>query len=287
MNRVASDGVSDRPMMDELAVTAAPELTQPGESRSNGLAERTIQSVKGLIRCHKAFFESRVKRKLPINQPIMRWLIEHVVLLLNKYQVGTDGRTAYGRLHGKEVRERICEFGEKVLYDVPKQNRAPMALRWRNGVLLGRAMNADQNYIGLADGSATQARSMVLLIPNVRWDIDRVERIVGTPTELSTLSLDAVKEAMQPHDHVKPDDENDDGDAVLEETEGRRRLKISQKDLEKHGYSPGCPKCRLALGGNKARARVVPKPVQMDPTMSARLWRGHRENNDSTWAGTL
>ena len=100
-----------------------------------------------------------------MSHPVMRWLIEHVVLLLNKYQVGTDGRTAYGRLHGKEVRERICEFGEKILYFVPKQNRAPMALRWRYGVFLGRAMNADQNYIGLADGSVTQARAMVRLIP--------------------------------------------------------------------------------------------------------------------------
>ena len=117
-------------------------------------------------------------------------------------------------------------------------------------------MNADQNYIGLADGSVTQARAMVRLIPNVRWDIDRVERIAGTPTELFTLSLDAVEEAMEPHDHIKPADENNDGDAVLEEAEGRRRLKISQKDLEKLGYSPGCPKCRLALGGNKARARI-------------------------------
>ena len=237
-------------------MTAAPEHSQPGESQSSGLAERTIQSVKDLIRCHKATFESRIKRKLPMSHPIMRWLIEHVVLLLNKYQVGTDGRTAYGRLHGKEVRERICQFGEKILYFVPKQNRAPITLRWRYGVFLGRAMNADQNDIGLADGSVTQARAMVRLIPGVRWDVARVERIAGTPTALSTQALDTVEEALEPHDHVRPEDEKEGDDAVLEEVEGRRRLKIMRKDLEKHGYSPGCPKCRLTLAGDKDRARV-------------------------------
>ena len=50
---------------------------------------------------------------IPIEHPIVDWLVEYSSYLLNKYQVGKDGKTAYGRLHGLETRERLCQFGEK------------------------------------------------------------------------------------------------------------------------------------------------------------------------------
>ena len=56
-------------MFDELAVVAAPELRQPVESQSNGFAETTFHSVKHVILCHNASFDSQVKRKLPMNHP--------------------------------------------------------------------------------------------------------------------------------------------------------------------------------------------------------------------------
>ena len=67
------------------------------------------------IRTLKMSLESRVKGRLPNDHPAMAWLVEHAAYVLNRCQLGTDGRTAYGRLHGKESTARLCEFGERIL----------------------------------------------------------------------------------------------------------------------------------------------------------------------------
>ena len=71
-------------------------------------------------------------------------------------------------MHGKEVSEYIAEFGERVLYYVPKKQRSKLDVRWRYGTFLGRATNSDQNYIGLNDGTVTCARAMVRLVHSIR-----------------------------------------------------------------------------------------------------------------------
>ena len=60
------------------------------------------------------------------------------------------------RLHGKGTHlDRICEFGEKVHWYVPKKRRTKLEAKWRNGISLSRSWNSDQNVIGLADGTVT------------------------------------------------------------------------------------------------------------------------------------
>ena len=91
---------------------AVPELTHPGESQSNGLAERAVQSIEGSISTHLAALQAHIKIPIPANHPLLAWIIHHSSYLLNKYQLGADGHTAWGRLHGTETREHVCEFGE-------------------------------------------------------------------------------------------------------------------------------------------------------------------------------
>ena len=85
--------------------TAAPELTHPGESQSNGLAERAVGVWEDQFRTLKHALELRLKHRLPASHPITSWLVEHTAWILNKYHLDSDGRTAYGRLHGREGRE--------------------------------------------------------------------------------------------------------------------------------------------------------------------------------------
>ena len=150
-------------------LVATPERSMPGESPSNGIAERAVQQLEDQIRTMKLAPEARLKVRIPMDHPIMAWMVEHASHLLTKYHVGPDGRTGFGRLHGKEVSERICEFGERVLYYVPKKLRSKMDARWKYGVFVGRAMHSDINYIALTDGSVTQARAMARLASCARW----------------------------------------------------------------------------------------------------------------------
>ena len=113
--------------------TATPELSHPGESQSNGKAERAVGEYVGQLRTLKVALESRIKCRLSCSHPVMQWLIEHTSNVLNKYALGSDGHTPWGRLHGQEGRERICEFGECIMWYVPKKMRSKLDQRWRYG----------------------------------------------------------------------------------------------------------------------------------------------------------
>ena len=86
---------------------AVPEHSHPGESQSNGLAERAIREVVDHIRVLKLALETHLNVRIPSNHPVMAWLVEHAAYLLNRCQLGTDGRTPWGRLHGKEASEKM------------------------------------------------------------------------------------------------------------------------------------------------------------------------------------
>ena len=79
----------------------------------------------------------------------MKWPMEHVGSVMNRYVVGNDGLTAYQRLHGRRANSKAVEFGEKVFDDVPKKLRSKMQLRWRIGIYLGVAGHPGQHILVL------------------------------------------------------------------------------------------------------------------------------------------
>ena len=50
--------------------TAAPELTHPGESQSNGLAERTVGMFEEQFCTLESALEHRLQRRVPTSHPI-------------------------------------------------------------------------------------------------------------------------------------------------------------------------------------------------------------------------
>ena len=52
----------------------APEKTHPGESQSNGKAERGVRIVEEQVRTLKAALEARISTKIPSTHPIIEWL---------------------------------------------------------------------------------------------------------------------------------------------------------------------------------------------------------------------
>ena len=84
----------------------APELTHPGESQSNGLAERAVESVADHTRTLLLALEMHLKVHIPSEHPVTAWAVEHAACLLNKDLLGSDGHAAFGRLHGRETTEK-------------------------------------------------------------------------------------------------------------------------------------------------------------------------------------
>ena len=60
--------------------------------------------------------EARWDVKIPTKHPILCYLVEYAAFLLNRFEVGRDGRTAFERLRGRPCRIPVACFGEKVFY---------------------------------------------------------------------------------------------------------------------------------------------------------------------------
>ena len=111
------------------------ESSPVGSSQSNGFIERAIQDEEGHIRTIKLDLESRIKGKIPSSHDIMPWLIEYAAVLINRGQVGADGKTAYERLKGKKASLPGLQFGERVLWKpnvVPKDRKNKMDSNWQD-----------------------------------------------------------------------------------------------------------------------------------------------------------
>ena len=54
-------------------------------------------------------------QRVPSKHLLVAWLVEHVADIIAKYLRGSDGRTAYERLVGKQIYNEGLEFGERVL----------------------------------------------------------------------------------------------------------------------------------------------------------------------------
>ena len=83
-----------------LVARSIHESSHVGSSQSNGFIERAIQDEEGQVRTIKLDFESHIGERIPSDHDLIPWLIEYVAVLLNRGQVGADGKTPYERLKG-------------------------------------------------------------------------------------------------------------------------------------------------------------------------------------------
>ena len=123
------------------------EVSPVGSSASNGVAERGVQTVEGQIRVLKDAFKTRVGAQIPSNHNILAWLVEFAGTVVNRYEVGRDGKTPIERLRGKQSRLIGLEFGEKVNFrrTAVGVRMAKLDSLWSDGVFLGVSLRQWRN----------------------------------------------------------------------------------------------------------------------------------------------
>ena len=67
------------------------ENSPVGSSKSNGMIERAVRDVQGMIRTIRSALEHRCGLKLGVAHPIWTWLAEYVGYLWTRFSVGKDG----------------------------------------------------------------------------------------------------------------------------------------------------------------------------------------------------
>lgn len=116
------------------------ENSPVGASQSNGVIERGIQSVAGQTRVLLDGLQDRWKVEIPIEHPMVSYIVEYAAVLLNKFEVGADGKTSYERCKGKRANTLGIKIGEAVMWR-RKRIGGPLGKLtwlWEDGIYLVR-----------------------------------------------------------------------------------------------------------------------------------------------------
>ena len=228
-----------RCQVDHLESVTA-EHSQPYDSQSNGGTEIGIRAVRGHFRTLRLCLERRIGHSVPVHHPLSAWLIEHTCTILNACLRGRDGLTPWARARGRPFGLRMYGMGESVLWKQPSKGpqhdeKGNMAPRLSPGIFIGHHKSSNSYRVIDEKGNVVKTRAINRRPFEGRWDVDKLKSIVVTPWSLRTEAAPErvdVGPPVEKHEPPKPDV------APLP-----RRLKITMKILNEHGFTKDCQQC--------------------------------------------
>ena len=93
-----------------------PEASAVDEHESNGTMGQAVWAIGGSVRTRKVATEQGCNISIGPGSPTLLWMVEYASAVLNRFEVGTDGNTPYGRLRRKPFRMKLPSFGESVYF---------------------------------------------------------------------------------------------------------------------------------------------------------------------------
>ena len=81
------------------------------DSKGNGQAEKSVQSIEEMVRTLLIDLEQRCGEYLSVTDDFFPWLVEHSCDLLNRFKVRKINRTAWERIKGNPTRVRYMPLG--------------------------------------------------------------------------------------------------------------------------------------------------------------------------------
>ena len=119
--------------------------------------------------------------------------------------------------------------------------------KFEEGVYLGSRSSDGLSLIGTPSGALT-CRSVKQRPSNERWSAEALGKMNGQPWSMSGAPQQTFKDVS-----IKEAEPKQQEDKEGEQGNTRRRVQISRKDLQKHGYSTKCAGCQAAKGGGQAK----------------------------------
>ena len=224
------------------------ENSRVGDSNSNGRIERAIREVKGLVRTLRSAIEENTKGKITLADTVVPWLVRHAAYLITRCRVGQDGKTAMQRLKGRKVSTPLAEFGETILFKLPKVRTMPgdFENKFETGIWLGCTVRSGEHIVGTPRG-VYKVSSIMRKAEDRRWSLEMIKDVNGSPMEPIPGSGQSKIRAF-----ARQKENTDEKDAKFapppERTEPEvRPTYIYKKDVEEHGPTEGCPGCRAAM----------------------------------------
>ena len=135
--------------------------------------------------------QGRLGRKIDAREKIVNFIPEYASYLMNRLEVGKDGKVAYGRAKGKKPTVLGVEFGEKLLCKVKATAKLEkMNSRWEFGIFVGVRRRSGEVWIAVK-GKILSARSVRRIPVEHRWGEDCLSLVDRVPWNRYKEALDA------------------------------------------------------------------------------------------------
>jgi len=256
---VGSDGEPAMVALKEKVIAlrkaeTVPEESPVGEHQAN-LAEGAVRRVREQTRTILGVIEGKCGAKVKRDAPVMEWLVRWAGMMISRFQVGEDGKTAHERIRGRKCNTPVAICGEKVLYrelEDGRGERAKIETKWMDGVWLGIKNRTGEHVIGTPEG-IVKAHSVKRRAAEERWDIEAVNAVKGTPGRPKPGRRD-----MRIPVRVRFPEVDQEGVVDAEEPRARR-MYIKRKDYEDHRFTTReehgihCEGCRRMMERRSAR----------------------------------
>ena len=176
IKKLMSEAIKSIKVQADDLIQVVPENSPGYDPQSNGLAEAAVKSVTAHARTLYLGLQTRIGKLIPLEHPVVAWLLRHAAFLLAIRKRGNDGCTPYERLKGRGFNNRLLEFGELASFKTKgAKGRAPISERsdtfkprWNVGVFIGFNMDdGTYQYVG-TQGYGT-ARCAKRMPTRTRW----------------------------------------------------------------------------------------------------------------------
>ena len=89
-----------------------PEQPPKGEHAANGLVEEAGRTIRDMVRVLKLQLEANLNHRLSVSHPIMKWLTRWAAMLLSRFRVSSENKTAYEKQTGRRCKQEVVPFAE-------------------------------------------------------------------------------------------------------------------------------------------------------------------------------
>ena len=105
--------------------------------------------TSGMLRTLRSCLEARFGKRIPVNHPLIAWMVEHSALMRTVRVKGKDGVTPWFRARGRPFGQRLIGFGESIWWKFPGKGpqhdpHGNAGDRWGKGIFVGIAQSVGQ-----------------------------------------------------------------------------------------------------------------------------------------------
>ena len=188
------------------------EGSVPYDPQTNGAAENAVKLLKGTLRANQLSLERMIQARIPLDHPIIAWLVLYSARVRTLRSRGADGKTAHERARGSAASIRLISFGETCRYKCRAQEKGigDSTQRWSSGVWLGVDPRTGQHIMFDEDfGGIRMARSLLRMPQPQKWSLEAIRAVSATPwseheaREPGVIQHDpAIEPAVRPEEKI-------------------------------------------------------------------------------------